>query len=177
VSSPVEVVLEVARQLRVAPRDDEQEAIRWARQGRGSTPTDLFARRGIREQYRTRRARPRTYSRQRPRVIGFGVSAWHRGSVQRAESAFVVPPLNGWPGSRAARGKRLFICRPTSSCGSSPGPRTPRSRGDAHVADLAEGALVHGGGLSVHDGTRWQSAGPRTTRRCGRSLRHSPTSI
>jgi len=33
-------------------------------------------------------------------------------------------------------------------------------RGDAHVADLAEGALVHGGGLSVHDGTRWQSAGP-----------------
>lgn len=33
-------------------------------------------------------------------------------------------------------------------------------RGDTHVADLAEGALVHGGGLSVHDGTRWQSAGP-----------------
>lgn len=33
-------------------------------------------------------------------------------------------------------------------------------RGDAHVADLAEGALIHGGGLSVHDGTRWQSAGP-----------------
>jgi len=33
-------------------------------------------------------------------------------------------------------------------------------RGDAHVAELAEGALVHGGGLSVHDGTRWQSAGP-----------------
>jgi hypothetical protein len=33
-------------------------------------------------------------------------------------------------------------------------------RGDAHVADLAEGALVHGRGLSVHDGTRWQSAGP-----------------
>ncbi len=33
-------------------------------------------------------------------------------------------------------------------------------RGDAHVADLAEGALAHGGGLSVHDGTRWQSAGP-----------------
>ena len=57
-----EVVLEVARQLRVAPRDNEQEAIRWARQGRGSTPTDLFARRGIREQYRIRRARPRTYS-------------------------------------------------------------------------------------------------------------------
>jgi hypothetical protein len=33
-------------------------------------------------------------------------------------------------------------------------------RGDAHVADLVEGALAHGGGLSVHDGTRWQSAGP-----------------
>jgi hypothetical protein len=33
-------------------------------------------------------------------------------------------------------------------------------RGDAHVADLAEGALMHGGGLAVHDGTRWQSAGP-----------------
>jgi hypothetical protein len=33
-------------------------------------------------------------------------------------------------------------------------------RGDTHVADLAEGALMHGGGLSVHDGTRWQSAGP-----------------
>ncbi len=33
-------------------------------------------------------------------------------------------------------------------------------RGDLHVADLAEGALVHGGGLSVHDGTRWLSAGP-----------------
>ena len=33
-------------------------------------------------------------------------------------------------------------------------------QGDAHVADLAEGALIHGGGLSVHDGTRWQSAGP-----------------
>ena len=33
-------------------------------------------------------------------------------------------------------------------------------RGDAHVADLAEGALIHGGGLSVHDGTRWHSAGP-----------------
>src|SRR5438132_11515708 len=33
-------------------------------------------------------------------------------------------------------------------------------RGDAHVADLAEGALIHGGGLSVHGGTRWHSAGP-----------------
>jgi hypothetical protein len=33
-------------------------------------------------------------------------------------------------------------------------------RGDTHVADLAEGALVHGGGLSVHDGQRWLSAGP-----------------
>jgi len=33
-------------------------------------------------------------------------------------------------------------------------------RGDAHVADLAEGALVHGGGLAVHDGTGWQTAGP-----------------
>ncbi len=33
-------------------------------------------------------------------------------------------------------------------------------RGDTHIADLAEGALMHGGGLSVHDGTRWQSAGP-----------------
>ena len=33
-------------------------------------------------------------------------------------------------------------------------------RGDVHVADLAEGALMHGGALAVHDGTRWQSAGP-----------------
>src|SRR5215510_13987662 len=33
-------------------------------------------------------------------------------------------------------------------------------RGDTHVADLAEGALAHGGVLSVHDGPRWQSAGP-----------------
>jgi hypothetical protein len=33
-------------------------------------------------------------------------------------------------------------------------------RGDTHVAELAEGALVHGGGLSVHDGQRWLSAGP-----------------
>ena len=33
-------------------------------------------------------------------------------------------------------------------------------RGDAQIADLAEGALIHGGGLSVHDGTRWHSAGP-----------------
>src|SRR5213593_2051796 len=33
-------------------------------------------------------------------------------------------------------------------------------QGDAHVADLAESALIHGGGLSVHDGTRWHSAGP-----------------
>jgi len=33
-------------------------------------------------------------------------------------------------------------------------------RGDANLADLAEGALAHGGGLAVHDGTRWQSAGP-----------------
>src|SRR5437868_14259143 len=33
-------------------------------------------------------------------------------------------------------------------------------RGDAHVADLAEGALIHVGGLSVHDGSSWHSAGP-----------------
>jgi len=33
-------------------------------------------------------------------------------------------------------------------------------RGDTHVADLAESALIHGGGLSVHGGTRWHSAGP-----------------
>jgi hypothetical protein len=33
-------------------------------------------------------------------------------------------------------------------------------RGDSQIADLAEGALIHGGGLSVHDGARWQSAGP-----------------
>src|SRR5215510_4842857 len=33
-------------------------------------------------------------------------------------------------------------------------------RGDSQIADLAEGALIHGGGLSVHDGTRWHSAGP-----------------
>lgn len=33
-------------------------------------------------------------------------------------------------------------------------------RGDAHLADLAEGALLHGAGLAVHDGTRLQSGGP-----------------
>jgi len=33
-------------------------------------------------------------------------------------------------------------------------------RADVHLADLAEGALVHGGGLAVHDGTRWHTAGP-----------------
>jgi hypothetical protein len=33
-------------------------------------------------------------------------------------------------------------------------------RGDVHLADLAEGALVHGGSLTVHDGTGWQTAGP-----------------
>jgi hypothetical protein len=33
-------------------------------------------------------------------------------------------------------------------------------RGDVHLADLAEGALVHGGDLAVHDGTGWQTAGP-----------------
>src|SRR5207253_1049465 len=33
-------------------------------------------------------------------------------------------------------------------------------RGDTHVADLAESALIHGGGLSVHGGTRWHSARP-----------------
>src|SRR5258705_4234405 len=33
-------------------------------------------------------------------------------------------------------------------------------QGDAHVADLAEGALSHGGGLSLHDGTRWPYARP-----------------
>lgn len=56
-----EVVLEVTRQLRVAPRHDAQEAIRWSRQGRG-TPTDRIARRGIREHYRTRSSHQRTYS-------------------------------------------------------------------------------------------------------------------
>ena len=57
-----EVVLKVARQLRVAARDDEEEAIRRARQVRGGAPTGLFARRGIGEQYRTRPASRRTYS-------------------------------------------------------------------------------------------------------------------
>src|SRR5262249_60417324 len=33
-------------------------------------------------------------------------------------------------------------------------------RGDMHVADLAEGALAHGGGLAGHGGTRRQSARP-----------------
>lgn len=33
-------------------------------------------------------------------------------------------------------------------------------RGDAHLAELAEGALLHGGGLAAHDGTRLQSGGP-----------------
>ena len=33
-------------------------------------------------------------------------------------------------------------------------------RGETHVADLAESALIHGDGLSVHDGTRSHSAGP-----------------
>ena len=42
-----EVLLEIARQLRVAPRDDEQEAIRLARQSRRSALTDLVARRTI----------------------------------------------------------------------------------------------------------------------------------
>src|SRR5258705_10615052 len=50
-----------------------------------------------------------------------GVSARHRESVQKAESAFVVPPLNGWPGPRGGRGKRAFIFRPPSSWGWSAG--------------------------------------------------------
>lgn len=33
-------------------------------------------------------------------------------------------------------------------------------RGDAHLADLAAGALVHGASLAVHDGARWQRGGP-----------------
>src|SRR5947199_9845972 len=33
-------------------------------------------------------------------------------------------------------------------------------RGDTHVADLAESAPIHGGGLSVHGGTRRHRAGP-----------------
>src|SRR3989454_12045285 len=33
-------------------------------------------------------------------------------------------------------------------------------RGDSHLADLAEGALLHGGGLAGHDGTRRQGGGP-----------------
>src|SRR5207247_1811931 len=33
-------------------------------------------------------------------------------------------------------------------------------RGDSHVADLAGGALIHGGGLAVPDGARWQRGGP-----------------
>jgi hypothetical protein len=32
-------------------------------------------------------------------------------------------------------------------------------RGDVQLADLAEGALAHGAGLTVHDGTGWQTAG------------------
>ena len=55
-----EVVLKLARQLRVAPGDDEQEAIGRAGQCHGSAPTDLVARIG--EQCRTGRTRPRTYS-------------------------------------------------------------------------------------------------------------------
>src|SRR6266849_6541620 len=38
------------------------------------------------------------------------------------------------------------------------------SRGAPSANNIAQarpdGALIHGGGLSVHDGTRWQSAGP-----------------
>jgi len=55
-----EVVLKLARQLRIAPGDDEQEAIGRARQCHGSAPTDRVARIG--EQYRTGQTRPRTYS-------------------------------------------------------------------------------------------------------------------
>src|SRR6059036_749088 len=33
-------------------------------------------------------------------------------------------------------------------------------RGDSHLADLAEGALLHGGGLAGHDGTRRQGSRP-----------------
>src|SRR2546425_3258855 len=33
-------------------------------------------------------------------------------------------------------------------------------RGDLHLADLAEGALLHGGGLAGHEGTRRQGGGP-----------------
>ena len=56
-----EVALNIRGQLRVAARHDEQETIRWARQRRGSTPTDLVGR-GIGEQYRTCPGRRRTYS-------------------------------------------------------------------------------------------------------------------
>jgi len=33
-------------------------------------------------------------------------------------------------------------------------------RGDSHLADLAAAALIHGGGLAVHEGSRWQRGGP-----------------
>src|SRR3989442_14203765 len=33
-------------------------------------------------------------------------------------------------------------------------------RGDSHVADLAGGALIHGGGLAIPDGARWQRGRP-----------------
>ena len=55
-----EMVLKLARQLCVAPGDDEQEAIGRARQCHGRAPSDLVARIG--EQYRTGQTRPRTYS-------------------------------------------------------------------------------------------------------------------
>ena len=33
-------------------------------------------------------------------------------------------------------------------------------RGDSHVADLAGGALIHGGGLTVQDDARWRRGAP-----------------
>jgi len=50
-------------------------------------------------------------------------------------------------------------------------------RGDAHVADLAEGALVHGRGLSCTTVPAGRAPGPRTTPRYGQSPRHSRISI
>ena len=54
-----EVLLQLAGELRVAPRDDEQEATRRSRHGQRRTLTGLAR---IGEQYRTRPGRTRTYS-------------------------------------------------------------------------------------------------------------------
>ena len=57
-----EVVLQVARQLHVGSRDDEQKAVGRARQGQGSVLTSLVVPARIGEQYRTGPTRRRTYS-------------------------------------------------------------------------------------------------------------------